>query len=1053
MMKFLENRIRIILEELKHYVYPDSAPSNYPSPQVYSITHYKWKQTEDKDLENADPNTLDWEIFDTSREWGGHRQYYWFVTEIAIPDFLDGKCVTYNLTTGREGNWDAVNPQFSAYVNGKIVQGLDVNHRSFILTEEAHAGEKFRIALSAFTGDQNFRIALKSELAALDRKLEKLYYDIAVPFDVAVLIPETDKTHLDIIHALNETVNLLDLRVPFSQDFYDSIDRAEEYLTAEFYGKRCGESREEVWCVGHTHIDVAWLWTLSVTRDKAFRSFSTVLNLMKEYPEYIFMSSQPQLYKYVKEQSPELFDEIRQRAKEGRWEPEGSLFLESDCNLTSGESLVRQILFGKRFFQDEFGVDCKIVWLPDAFGFSGALPQIMQKSGIPYFMTTKISWNDTDKFPYDVFKWRGIDGSEVLTSMIPASDFQSSNFFTTYNGTVNASQVMGSWKRYQQKDLNNKVLLSYGFGDGGGGPTKEMLEHQRRLAKGIPGCPKTVMTTAGNYFETLEKEVGKQKYLPTWSGELYLEFHRGTYTSMARNKKFNRKSEFMNQNAELYSYLDQLLTGAPYPQKDINDSWEVLLRNQFHDILPGSAIQEVYEDSKSEYEGIISRGTKLITDKLSAIASTIGTDGESVVVFNPLGFSCTDVVTFDVPAGIRHPVIYDGDRQLACQKTTEGKAIFLAEGVPSKGYKTFEIREGDSCETEGDTISASGFSNRFFEAKLDEKAQFVSLYDKRAHRQVIKQGEKANVLTAYEDKPFDFDAWNVEMYYHEKHWPVDDLQSVEVVENGPVRSCIQITRKFLHSTIVQSVYVYHDLPKIDVQNSIDWKESQILLRASFPADIHAEEATYDIQFGNLKRPTHFNTSWDAAQFEVCAHKWVDLSEDDYGVSLLNDCKYGYDVHDGQISISMLKSAVYPNPEADKEHHEFVYSLVPHSGGWREADIVQAAYTLNNPMTAVVSSASSGTSPKCYSFVRCDAENVIIEVVKKAERSENVILRMYECYNRRSSVTVSCGTEILHVDECDLLENTIGDVSPDGYDFSFEIKPYEIKTFQVTIRNR
>ncbi len=1043
-MLLLEKRIKRILDELKEYIYP----------LAKSVEGYSYKTAGERKFEAADPGGPGWETFGTGSIWGGHREYHWFTAEIAIPEAYDGKCVIYELTTGREGSWEATNPQFRIYVNGKMVQGLDVNHRSIILAENAAAGDKYTIVLLAFTGDNNFHLQLNSRIAILDPKTEKLYYDMAAIYEAAVLLNKDERPYIDMIRCLNDTVNLLDLRIPFSTGFYTSVDEAGEYLNAEFYEKRCGQSEAEVWCVGHTHIDVAWLWTLSVTKDKALRSFATVLELMKRYPDYVFMSSQAQLYKYVKEQSPELYDEIRKRVEEGRWEPEGSMFVEADCNIASGESLVRQIVFGKRFFKEEFNAENKILWLPDVFGYSAALPQILQKSGIPYFMTTKISWNDTNKLPHDTFKWRGIDGSEVLVHFIPTTDYkpEPDGFFTTYNGRINASQVKGAWQRYQDKDLNNKVLLSFGYGDGGGGPTGEMLENHKRLSKGIPGCPKTVMATSRQYFDTLQSEVDQER-LPKWSGELYLEFHRGTYTSMARNKKFNRRSEFMYQNAELFSVLAAELTGSEYPQKQINDAWEVILRNQFHDILPGSSIKEVYDESKLEYEGILTSGEKLIEAKLSRIAANIGCDGESVIVFNPNGFLCSDVVAFKLPENHKNLVAIDKDAEgneieLACQITECGTAVFFARNVPSKGYKTFKLREAvNRLEADMD-ISANGFSNAFFDAGLDDKGNFVSIYDKSACRQVLKPGGKANAITAYEDKPMEYDAWNIEMFYREKSWAVDDVQDIKVAENGPVRGCLQIRRKFLDSTIVQSIYIYNDIPRIDIKNNIDWKEKQILLRAAFPVDVHVEEATYEIQYGNVKRPTHFNTSWDAAKFEVCTHKWADISEDDYGISLLNDCKYGYDIHDGVMGISMLKSAVEPNPEADKELHEFVYSLYPHQGGWKAAGTVHSAYALNNRMTAVVKAASKGSLPQSYSLVSCDAGNVMLEVVKKAEDSDNLIIRMYEYFNRRTKATVTCSRRIAGVSECDLLENGIKDLKAEDKSFTFEILPYEIKTFAI-----
>lgn len=732
------------------------------------------------------------------------------------------------------------------------------------------------------------------------------------------------------------------------------------------------------------------------------------------------------------------------------------MFLEADCNIASGESLVRQIMFGKRFFKEEFNVDNKILWLPDVFGYSAALPQILKKSGIPYFMTTKISWNEYNKLPYDTFMWKGIDGSKVLTHFIPAKDYEKEpqKHMTTYNGYINASQVKGAWQRYQQKYLNNKVLMAFGYGDGGGGPTKEMLENQRRLAKGIPGSPKTVMSTAGRFFEKLDSEVKDNRFLPNWSGELYLEYHRGTYTTMARNKKFNRKSEFMFQNAELFSSMDKILTGSHYPKSEINSAWEVILRNQFHDILPGSSIKEVYEDSKAEYEKILQSGGQLIDSSCQQITANINCESESVVVFNPLGFVCSDIVSFKIPEGYNNPAIIDLDEAykeiiLPCQKIADGKAVFIAGNVPAKGYKTFVLRNAAAQEGNFDmTISTQGFTNKFFDVQLDEKGLFTYIFDKLAGRQVLRSGEKGNVITAYEDKPFEYDAWNINIYYKEKYWPVDNVESIKVIEKGPVRSCIKITRKFLNSTIVQSIYIYNDLPRIDVKNNIDWKEKQILLRTSFPIDIHSEEATFDIQYGNVKRPTHFNTSWDMARFEVCTHKWADFSEDDYGVSLINDCKYGYDIHDGVMGMSLLKSAIYPNPDADKEKHEFLYSIYPHKGDWKTAGTVREAYVINNPMMAFTKSAENGSLSKSYSFVNCDAENVVIEVVKKAEDSDDTILRMYECYNRRTKATVCCGANILEVKECDLLENEIGSLNTTDNKFTFEIMPYEIKTFKI-----
>ncbi|NCC44693.1 MAG: alpha-mannosidase, partial [Clostridia bacterium] len=719
-MILIKERIGKMLEYLKEQVYPEKM----------EIQEYKMIRTDERfcDVKNLD--TSDWEVFKREQIWGGHREYYWFETFVTIPEDFDGKCVVYELRTGREGEWDATNPQFSIFIDGVMKQGLDVNHREVILADCAKAGQTYRIVLSAFTGDQNFSLKLDSELKVLDRKIEKYYYDLEVPYQTARLLSDEDQAYITIIQAVNESLNLLDMRKEGSKEFYDSMEKAQEYITKEFYEKYCdAEKTPVVYCVGHTHIDCAWLWTLRVTEDKAVRSFSTVLELMNEYPEYVFMSSQPQLYKYVKENAPEVYEKIKERVKEGRWEPEGGMFVEADCNIASGEALVRQFIHGQRFFKEEFGVDNSILWLPDVFGYSAALPQILQKCGLPYFMTTKISWNEFNKMPCDTFEWEGIDGSRVLTHFVPTRDYNKgaveggfeTEHFTSYNGEINPSQMKGGWKRYSQKYLNEEILCCFGFGDGGGGPTKEMLENQKRLEKGIPGVPRTKMAISKEFFENLDKNVRGKKYLPSWVGELYLEYHRGTYTSMARNKKYNRKSEFAYQNEEMYATLDSQFGGV-YPEKELLDGWEVILRNQFHDILPGSSIKEVYDDSKAEYEGIFAENAKMTAATLTHIAENVNAAKHSLIVYNPNSNLSAELVTFELTDGITNPSVYDGEKKLDVQKTADGQFVFFAEGVPAKGYKTYTVKEDadDQAGQESSVkVSNTVMENDFFLVDTD----------------------------------------------------------------------------------------------------------------------------------------------------------------------------------------------------------------------------------------------------------------------------------------------------------------------------------------------
>lgn len=1045
-MYFTRERLNRICTELQ----------GYTRRNRLSVTGYKYMEGDFKDRQKVTADTSSWEEFQEKGYWGGRDRHFWFKGDVTIPENMAGKTVIYEVMTGRNNGWGSTNPQFLLYVNGKLIQGLDGNHREIILTENAVAGETFEIRMNAYSGLQEGLSELNTNIAVLEREVEKLYYDIRVPLDVAVLLDPDDKKSIDILNYLNEAVNLIDFRKPFSADFYTSIQHANEYLAREFYDEYCGCDAATATCVGHTHIDVAWLWTLGQTREKVVRSFSTVLNLMKEYPEYIFMSSQPQLYQFIKQDFPEIYEEIKQKVKAGRWEAEGAMWLEADCNLSSGESLVRQVLFGTRFFEKEFGVKNRILWLPDVFGYSAALPQILKKSGIDYFMTTKIAWSEYNKMPYDTFMWKGMDGTEILTHFITTRDYEPEpkSHFTTYNGKLNAQQIMGAWQRYQNKGMNDDVLVSYGYGDGGGGPTKEMLENGLRLAKGIPGSPRVKWDTSLEYFKKLEKTVTGNKRLPKWVGELYLEYHRGTYTSMARNKKYNRKSEFLYQDAEWLSIINKVAAGAAqYPQDRLNSGWETILLNQFHDILPGSSIKEVYEDSQKDYVKVLEQGNALVAEAMSNIASNVQLKKRAVVVFNQLSFDRSDIVEVKLPEEGGAVSITDAaGNPVDSQAIDGGKLIFHAKNVPSKGYKVYYITKLE-CEIakSGIHVSTNAIETPFFHIQLDKNGDLTSIYDKKECREVLKKGMKANVFQAFEDKPHKYDAWDINIYYQEKMWEIDEAESVEVVENGPVRACVRIRRKFLDSTIIQNLYVYNDTPRIDFATQIDWKEKQVLLKAAFPVDIHADKATYEIQYGNVERPTHWNTSWDFARFEVCGHKWADLSEDGYGVSLLNDCKYGYDIKEGVMRLTLLKSAAHPNPDADREMHEFTYSLYPHCGDWKNSGTVQMAYTLNNPMYSKVEEAHSGSLPEEFSLVCVDQPNVVVEVVKKAEDSEDLILRLYECYNRRSAVTVNFSLRLDTVIECDLMENELERVPSKDDSFEFTIKPYEIKTFKIRIK--
>jgi len=1026
-MIFAKERVQVICDQLKKASVVCSEDISY------------WKVKEGTYLHpgDAEIEPSPWRRFDSRTDhWYGPDRHYWFRTDFTIPESFDKKPVWLMFHTQIDEWDDGKNPQFLLFLDGCIIQGLDMNHREVLLTGCAEGGKTCRIELQAYTGTLHTEFRLVAKAAVVDPQVLGLYYDLQVPLRALERMEKDSKTRLEIEAALNDTVNLLDLRSVPSILFSESVEKARSYIRKAVYEDLAGYDEIIATCIGHTHIDVAWWWTVGQTREKVARSFATVLKLMEEYPGYKFMSSQPQLYYFIKERYPDLYEKIKERIKEKRWEAEGGMWLEADCNLPSGESLVRQFIHGKRFFKEEFGVDSKVLWLPDVFGYSGALPQIMKKCGIDYFMTTKLSWNQFNMIPYDTMLWRGIDGTEVLAHFITTTNVGQSDekFFTTYNGMLHPDAIMGGWTRYRNKEINNDILIAFGYGDGGGGPTRTMLETSIRMEKGIKGVPRVRQEFSRRYFDELNARVGKSKRLPVWEGEFYFEYHRGTYTSMARHKRANRKSELMLMDLELLSVLAES-RGLNYPSEELEGMWKVLLLNQFHDIIAGTSIGEVYEQSEKEFMQLASRAGVLMNERLSALAG----QGNSMVLFNTLGFVRDDIVYFSEfdATGLKD----DSGNIYPVQQTSEGAVAYI-KGMPSKGYKSYT-----ACEIMADSpfhIEGNSIETPFYYVEFDQEGMISSLYDKENDRHVLQDGKRGNLLRVYEDKPIYYDNWDIDIYYTEKYWDVNDAASMEWTENGPVMATLTIKRRFMNSEISQKIHFYANTRRIDFETYVDWHESQHLLKVYFPLEIHTDEATFDIQFGNLTRKTHYNTSWDWARFESCGHKWVDVSEGGYGVSLLNDCKYGHSVHDGDLALTLIKSGIEPNPVTDQEEHFFTYSLYPHSGDWREGGTVYEAAKLNQP----VYPAAGGGSGLDFSFVSSDCSHVMIETVKRAEEGTAVILRIYEYQNRRGNVTVKINGNIRSVTQCDLLENDQCEVEHLQEAFSFYIKPYEIKTFKL-----
>lgn len=1029
-MRFIEDRISVICNELKELAFVKKEPVK---GVVYKKGLYFYPYEADQ---SAEP----WEEFDSkTMHWYGPDEHYWFRAEYTVPKSMDGKTLYLKVAT-QVDHWDyAKNPQFLLFVNGQMTQGMDLNHQTVMLERCAKEGETYTIDLQGYTGVMFAELTFTMETVEVDETINEIYYDIVVPLQGFSRMQEDDKVRKDLRTILNNTVNLLDLRTPYSEEFYQSIEEAHNYIQKALYEDMSGYEDVIASCIGHTHIDVAWLWTVAQTREKVARSFSTVLKYMDEYPEYKFMSSQPALYQFLKERYPETYEKIKERVKEGRWEPEGGMWVEADCNLTSGESLVRQFLYGKKFFKDEFGIDSRILWLPDVFGYSGALPQIMKKSGIKYFMTTKLAWNQINKVPYDTMMWRGIDGSEIFTHLITTLGVGQSeaDFFTTYNGMLHPDAILGGWHRYQNKDINNDILIAFGYGDGGGGPTREMLETSKRMEKGIRGIPKVRQEFAGNYFEELEERVEGNKSLPVWEGELYFEYHRGTYTSMGRNKRSNRKCEQLLMDAELL----EVLTGTS-EKEEMDKIWRTVLLNQFHDILPGSSIAEVYEVTKKEYAEIESRLAEMIAEKLNLLM-----DGgqDKISVFNTLGFDRNDVVSL----GDCHAAALtdESGKIYPVQETAQGAVAYITD-IPAKGGKTLQLLDTVKEEASRIQITENGIETPFYRISIDENGLFTSIYDKECDREVLKAGEKGNLLRMYEDKPMHYDCWDIDMYYSEKYWDAEKADKIQWTEEGPVRATLEIQRTISNSVIKQKIHFYADSRRIDFSTWVDWKEHQHLLKVHFPVNIHSDEATFEVQFGNLKRKIHGNTSWDEARFESCGQKWMDISEGHYGVSLLNDCKYGYSAKDSNIALTLIKSGIEPNKTADQEEHVFTYALYPHKEMWSAAGTVQEAYKLNQPAYATKGELKNTGK----SFISTDKDNIIIETVKPAENGDGIIVRLYDCENSLTKATLNFAEGMLEsVEECNLMEEKEADIEACGNSFTVSVKPYEIKTYRVRLK--
>ena len=1039
------------LEKIRKYIDEDIVQTRIRDEILLNDWKYKETFMDDKinDAFTPDYDDSEWADFELWNSWGGYDKVAWFRCSVTIPDNFHGKQVAFKANIGpRDGGGSTA--ETLLYINGKSVQGIDIWHdEAFLESSIYETNQVIQISLKSWSGVLDvprLRVFKDAKLVVIDPHVDKFYYCVDTLLKCVVLLDENDLRRIRLTKLLTDTFLKVDFLNYKKDSYYSSIKTALEFIQAglEEYAK-IDEIKPLVTCVGHSHIDMGWLWRYAATREKASRTFSTVLNLMRLFPEYRFMHTSPQLYKFLKEDYPEIFAQIKDKVKEGQWEITGGMWVESDTNLPNGESLVRQFLFGKRYIREEFDKDSKLLWLPDVFGYSGALPQIMKKSDIDYFMTTKISWNQYNHFPFDTFRWKGIDGSEVFTHFITTPE--DGSWYYTYNGTLEPNEVTGIWKNYKNKDKNDELLLAFGWGDGGGGPTKEMLEHAR-VMKNIPGIPKVQIDTTENYFKRIYDNVTYNS-LDVWDGELYFEYHRGTYTSQAYTKRANRKAEILMHDLEFFSVLaDTLKKEERYPKEAINQLWEQILLNQFHDVLPGSSIRQVYEDCKVMYEGIEAKGTELLDGALQRICEAQTDKTDNIMVFNTIGWDRNDVLFMPYSNKItKESSFADVEGNLLSKQILEDGILIFVQNIPAYGYKKIIICDKIKEEITDLLVQERHLENAYFSIDLNDNGEIISFVDKKNNRQICC-GKPMNVFCAFEDKPLRFDAWDIDIFYRDKPYGPMELINTQVLETGPVRGVVRLTWKFNESILWQDMIIYQDKDRVDFKTKVSWKEEQVLLKVFFPVDIHATDATYEIQYGNIKRPTHTNTEWDLAKFEVSAHKWVDISEGNYGVSLLNDCKYGHDIHENIIGLTLIKSAVRPDETADRCDHYFTYSLYPHKGDWQDSNVQQAAMELNLSLLGREAKESIEL-PDTFGLLAVNSDHIVVDTIKRAEDENAYIVRLYEYKNRKEkAVKMKFNLPITKVVETNLIERELEEVEIQKEQFYFDIAGYEIKTYKI-----
>ncbi|MDA3839394.1 MAG: glycosyl hydrolase-related protein [Candidatus Delongbacteria bacterium] len=962
-------------------------------------------------------------------KWGDLWGCAWFKFTGKIPDDFAGKEVGVLINLDGEG---------CVFKNGVPEQGLTNRNAWYInsgkyfypISQKAKKGQKIDLFVEAganglFGSSEDNIFKLKqAEIVTVDRKVYDLENDMIVLFELMKKLPENTPRKKKLLKSLNDITNI------WSNG--EGIDEALK-ITKKLLSNKANSSAMTVYSIGHAHIDLAWLWPVRESRRKAGRTFSTALKLMNEYPEYLFGSSQPQMYEWVKEDYPELYKKIKKAVKDKKWEVQGAMWAEPDMNIPSGESLVRQCLYGKKFFQDEFGIDVRNLWLPDVFGYSAALPQILRKSGVDVFMTQKISWNETNKFPHHTFYWTGIDGTDILTHFLPTNNYNLSNM---------PAEMIDSEERFAQSDVSDEFLNLYGIGDGGGGPSRIHIELGKRQ-QNLEGVPKFKFSFAEDFFKKIAK-IPKED-LPSWSGELYLELHRGTYTTQGKIKKYNRDMEIALHDLE---FLGTMI--KKYPKEAVDQIWKDTLLNQFHDILPGSSIELVYKDAHELSEknfGLLEQIFEKFFSELFDIRYDDNLIG-NYMAFNALSWDKEELIKYPLD-GEGNYAITDSNGKNIPWIINHGHIEFYIN-IPSMGYTTFTIEEAKKVSRQNKigkatlTITESGIEleNKLIKVTVDESGIISSIFDKEKDFEMVKF---ANKLLIWEDLPINWEAWDINHYYKETKPEQAQRSSISIIGDCGHQVGIEQILTIGNSTVIQSITIESNSKEIWIDNEIDWNEEKKFLKVHADTNIHSDFANYEIQFGKLKRPTHFNTSWDAARFEVPAQRFADLSQPDMGIAILNDCKYGHIINGTNIELSLLRSTKMPDEKADIGIHSFTYSYYPHANDLEHSDVLKKAHELNDPN--IVIPISKLPKVKERSLYNIDSKSVKIDSVKRSEDGKGIIVRLYETMGMNDNTVLSFDKKY-DVVETNLIEEKIKDLKKKCDSIELKFTPFEIKTIYL-----